>query len=247
MTGTSTSSVGAVPTRARLTPQHVGIIMDGNRRWARARGLEAVEGHREGALRLGEVCEWGDEAGLETLTLWVLSIDNLQRSERELAGLLPLIGETIENLAARRRWAVNPIGDLEVLPGHLRASMERAHDIGRGAPGMTVNIAVGYDGRREIAHAVRQILCAGIALPDDDGDPANIWQVLIAEHLYTRHQADPDLIIRTSGEHRLSGFLLWQTACSEFHFCDVPWPAFTRADFRTALDSYAARHRRYGR
>ncbi|MEU8551673.1 polyprenyl diphosphate synthase [Streptomyces roseoverticillatus] len=227
-------------------PRHVAIIMDGNRRWAQARGLEPVDGHRAGAVRLGEVCEWADDAGLDTLTLWVLSTDNLKRPAQELAGLLPLIGETIEELASRGHWLVKPIGDLTVLPGHLATSMERARDISRSAPGMTVNIAVAYDGRREIAHAIRQILLTGVA-PPADGDPVDDWQLLIAEHLYTRDQPDPDLIIRTSGEQRLSGFLLWQAAVSEYYFCDVPWPAFSRDEFRRALDSYASRRRRYGR
>ncbi|PSJ27445.1 hypothetical protein B7P34_17760 [Streptosporangium nondiastaticum] len=158
--------------------------MDGNRRWARARGLDPVDGHREGALRLGEVCEWAAEAAVETLTLWVLSTDNL-------------------------------------------------------------NIAIAYDGRREIAHALRRILLTGVA-PPADGDPVDDWQLLIAKHLYTPDQPDPDLIIRTSGEQRLSGFLLWQAAVSEYYFCEAPWPAFSRDEFRSALDSYASRHRRYG-
>ncbi|MFF4223293.1 polyprenyl diphosphate synthase [Streptomyces abikoensis] len=242
----STSPAVARPATARPIPQHVGIIMDGNRRWARARGLDAVEGYREGARRLREVCEWAEQAGLTALTLWGLSTDNLKRPDQELSGLLPLIGETIEELAALRRWPVNPIGDLMALPAHLRVAMERARDASHRAPGMTVNVAVAYDGRREIAHAVRQILCAGTMPPADADDPAGNWQHLIAEHLYTRNQPDPDLIIRTSGEQRLSGFLLWQTAASEFYFCDVPWPSFTRDDFDLALDSYASRHRRYG-
>ncbi|MGK5546307.1 polyprenyl diphosphate synthase [Streptomyces sp. URMC 127] len=243
--GVNAATVKSLPAAARSVPRHVAVIMDGNRRWARTRGLEPVDGHREGALRLGEVCEWAAEAGVDTLTLWVLSTDNLKRPAGELAGLLPLIGETIERLAARGRWPVKPIGDFSVLPGHLRASMERARAVSRTAPGMTVNIAIAYDGRREIAHAMRQILLTGVA-PPADGDPVDDWQLLIAQHLYTRDQPDPDLIIRTSGEQRLSGFLLWQAAVSEYYFCDAPWPAFTRDDFRSALDSYASRHRRYG-
>lgn len=230
---------------ADAAPTHLAMVLDGNRRWAAARSLTPVEGHRVGARRLFEVVQWSEDAHIEILTLWVLSAGNLRRPADELAGLLPLIAEVIDGLAARQRWRIRHLGRPDILPHRLRQALRQAVHRTRNIHGMTVNMAVGYDGRAEIADAVRELVlqqAAGAA----SQEPTGRWEELIAARLDTRGQHDPDLIIRTSGEQRLSGFLLWQCAWSEFYFCPTPWPAFTRADFDAALRSYVRRQRRYG-
>jgi short-chain Z-isoprenyl diphosphate synthase len=230
-------------------PRHVGVIIDGNRRWARAIGLEDVsEGHRVGAGKIADFLGWCDEAGVEVVTIFLLSTDNLTRPEPELTPLLRIIEGVATDLAGPdRRWQLRPVGALELLPAETVAVLKQAEEDTRERPGASVNLAVGYGGRREIADAVRSLLAEhaerGTTLDE-------LVEVLdaehIAEHLYTRGQPDPDLVIRTSGEQRLSGFLTWQTAHSEFYFTDVYWPDFRRVDFLRALRDYAARHRRFG-
>ena len=230
-------------------PCHVGVIVDGNRRWARAIGLEDPNaGHRRGADKIASFLGWCDEAGVEVVTLFLLSTDNLSRPEPELLPLLRIIEGVAEDLAAPdRRWQLHPVGALELLPAETVAVLEQAEEDTRDRPGATVNLAVGYGGRREIADAVRSLLAehaaSGTTIDElvDALEPDHI-----AEHLYTRGQPDPDLVIRTSGEQRMSGFLLWQTANAEFHFPAVSWPDFRRVDFLRALRAYSARHRRFG-
>ncbi len=230
-------------------PRHVGVIVDGNRRWARAIGLEDPNaGHRRGADKIASFLGWCDEAGVEVVTLFLLSTDNLSRPEPELLPLLRIIEGVAEDLAAPdRRWQLRPVGALELLPAETVAVLKQAAEDTRDRPGATVNLAVGYGGRREIADAVRSLLAEHAARGTTLDELVGVLDVEhIAEHLYTRGQPDPDLVIRTSGEQRLSGFLLWQTAHSEFHFTDVYWPDFRRVDFLRALRAYAARHRRFG-
>jgi len=230
-------------------PRHVGVIIDGNRRWARSIGLDDVNaGHRVGADKVVDFLGWCDEAGVEVVTIFLLSTDNLTRPAAELVPLLRIIEDVACDLAAPgRRWRLRAMGALEVLPPETAAVLKQAEEETHDRPGATVNLAVGYGGRREIADAVRSLLAEhaaeGTTLDElvDALEPEHI-----AEHLYTRGQPDPDLIIRTSGEQRLSGFLLWQTANAEFHFTDVYWPDFRRVDFLRALRDYAARHRRFG-
>ena len=230
-------------------PRHVGVIVDGNRRWARAIGLEDPNaGHRRGADKIASFLGWCDEAGVEVVTLFLLSTDNLSRPEPELLPLLRIIEGVAEDLAAPdRRWQLRPVGALELLPAETVAVLKQAAEDTRDRPGATVNLAVGYGGRREIADAVRSLLAEHAARGTTLDELVGVLDAEhIAEHLYTRGQPDPDLVIRTSGEQRLSGFLLWQTAHSEFHFTDVYWPDFRRVDFLRALRAYAARHRRFG-
>jgi short-chain Z-isoprenyl diphosphate synthase len=230
-------------------PTHVGIIIDGNRRWARAIGLDDVsEGHRRGADKIADFLSWCDEAGVEVVTIFMLSTDNLSRPEPELTPLLRIIEDVAADLSGpTRRWRLRPVGALELLPGETVAVLKQAEEDTRERPGATVNLAVGYGGRREIADAVRSLLAEHAERGTSLDELVEVLDVEhIAEHLYTRGQPDPDLIIRTSGEQRLSGFLLWQTAHSEFHFTDVYWPDFRRVDFLRALRDYAARHRRFG-
>jgi short-chain Z-isoprenyl diphosphate synthase len=230
-------------------PCHVGVIMDGNRRWARAIGLEDVaHGHRRGADKIVDLLGWCDDAGVEVVTLFMLSTDNLHRSPDELTALLSIIEDVAVDLARPgRRWQVRPVGALELLPPETAAVLKQAEEDTRDRPGATVNLAVGYGGRREIADAVRSLLAQHAERGTSLEELVDSLEVEhIAEHLYTRGQPDPDLVIRTSGEQRLSGFLLWQTANAEFHFTDVYWPDFRRVDFLRALRDYAARHRRFG-
>jgi len=230
-------------------PRHVGVIVDGNRRWARAIGLEDPNaGHRRGADKIADFLGWCDEAGVEVVTLFLLSTDNLSRPEPELVPLLRIIEGVAEDLAGpSRRWQLRPVGALELLPAETVAVLKEAAETTRDRPGATVNLAVGYGGRREIADAVRSLLAEHAARGTTLDELVAVLEIEhIAEHLYTRGQPDPDLVIRTSGEQRLSGFLLWQTAHSEFHFTDVYWPDFRRVDFLRALRAYAARHRRFG-
>jgi short-chain Z-isoprenyl diphosphate synthase len=229
-------------------PRHVGVILDGNRRWAKAVGAASEQGHRAGADKITELLRWCDEAGVEVVTLWLLSTDNLSRPEPELAPLLRIIENVVADLAAPGNlWTLNIVGALDLLPADTaRVLKETAAQTG-GRPGVLVNVAVGYGGRREIADAVRAMLQAHAATGATLEEVAEFLDVEhIAEHLYTKGQPDPDLVIRTSGEQRLSGFLLWQSAHSEFYFCDAYWPDFRRVDFLRALRAYAARQRRFG-
>jgi short-chain Z-isoprenyl diphosphate synthase len=230
-------------------PRHVGVIMDGNRRWARAIGLEDVaHGHRRGASKIVDLLGWCDDAGVQVVTLFMLSTDNLRRPEPELSALLRIIEDVAVDLSGPgRRWKVHAMGSPEVLPPETVAVLKQAEEDTRDRPGATVNLAVGYGGRREIADAVRSLLAEHATRGTSLEDLVEVLEAEhIAEHLYTRGQPDCDLVIRTSGEQRMSGFLLWQTANAEFHFTDVYWPDFRRVDFLRALRDYSARHRRFG-
>ncbi|MEU6999545.1 isoprenyl transferase [Nonomuraea sp. NPDC046570] len=228
-------------------PRHVGVIIDGNRRWARALGLADVSrGHRKGADKISELLTWCKEAGVEVVTVWMLSSDNLNRSKDELDSLMKIIEDVVEELVAEG-WRVSPVGALDLLPDRTAHVLKNAKEVTSHRPGLIVNVAVGYGGRREIADAVRSLLQEHASKGASIEDLVEVLDVEhIAEHLYTRGQPDPDLLIRTSGEQRLSGFMLWQSAHSEFYFCEAYWPDFRRVDFLRALRDYAARHRRYG-
>jgi short-chain Z-isoprenyl diphosphate synthase len=231
----------------RTIPRHVGVMCDGNRRWARSAGLADVSsGHQAGADKIFEVLQWCRQAGVEVVTLWLLSTDNLARPATELEPLLRIIEDTVRELAAQK-WHVNPMGALDLLPADTARVLKDAAEATAAQDGLLVNVAVGYGGRREIADAVRSLLQDHATRGTTIEELAEILDVEhIAEHLYTAGQPDPDLVIRTSGEQRLGGFLLWQSAHSEFYFCDAYWPAFRRVDFLRALRSYAARQRRFG-
>jgi short-chain Z-isoprenyl diphosphate synthase len=228
-------------------PRHVGVILDGNRRWARAYGAGAAEGHRAGADRILDFLGWCEDAGVERVTLWLLSTDNLGRPPQELADLLGIIEDVVGRLAGARRWRVHPVGALDLLPASTARRLKEYEESSRDVEGIHVNVAIGYGGRREIADAVRSLRHDQAQQGRSIEELAEILDVEhIAEHLYTRGQPDPDLVIRTSGEQRLSGFLLWQSAHSEFYFCEALWPDFRKVDFLRALRSYSQRHRRFG-
>ena len=244
-------------------PHHVGVILDGNRRWAKSMGFGAAQGHKRGADKIEEFLGWAEQMGVEVVTLWLLSTDNLSRDPAELSPLLDIIAHAVDELAETGRWSLRLVGAVDLLPEplaeRLRAAVaksrpevaEAGEGVGKAAGEdrrMQVNIAVGYGGRQEIADAVRELLreraAAGASLEEV---AASLSEEDITEHLYTKGQPDPDLVIRTSGEQRLSGFLLWQSVHSEYYFCEVNWPAFRRVDFLRALRDFAGRERRLGR
>jgi len=228
-------------------PRHVGVILDGNRRWAADQGTHSTTGHRAGAARIAEFLGWCDEVGIRVVTLWLLSTDNLNRSTAELSPLLDIIEDTVADLARRQRWRLHLVGALDLLPAGTTEALTEAAGTTGEVDGALVNIAVGYGGRREVVDAVRSLLLEharrGTPLVDL---AASLEPADIAAHLYTSGQPDCDLVIRTSGEQRLSGFLLWQSVHSEFWFCEAYWPDFRRVDFLRALRDYSARGRRFG-
>ncbi|MDF2146708.1 isoprenyl transferase [Knoellia sp. p5-6-4] len=228
-------------------PRHVGVMLDGNRRWARERGAATKEGHQAGADNIANFLGWCEEAGVEVVTLWLLSTDNLSRPPAELTPLLTIIENAVADLAETRRWRINPVGAPDLLPAETARRLKESADATEDVQGMVVNVAVGYGGRQEITDAVRSMLMSHAANGTSIEELAESLEVEhIAEHLYTKGQPDPDLVIRTSGEQRLSGFLLWQSAHSEFYFCEAYWPDFRHVDFLRALRAYSERHRRFG-
>ncbi|MCH1868139.1 isoprenyl transferase [Nocardioides sp. CFH 31398] len=236
-----------IPDDARM-PQHIGVMLDGNRRWARAVGLGTAEGYRAGADNIAPMLGWCEEIGVEVVTLWLLSSDNLSnRPPEQLTGLLDIIEGAVQSLAATGRWRIHPVGALDLLPAATAERLKEAEEATRDNDGLLVNVAVGYGGRREIADAVRSLLAEHATRRTTLEELAQVIDVEhIAAHLYTKGQPDPDLVIRTSGEQRLGGFLLWQSATSEFYFCEAFWPDFRRVDFLRAVRAYALRDRRFG-
>ncbi|WP_288817797.1 isoprenyl transferase [uncultured Micrococcus sp.] len=236
--------------RQRL-PHHVGVMVDGNRRWARAFGASTEQGHQAGADRIVEFIGWCDDLGIRVVTLYMLSTDNLTRPEAELAPLLRIIDETTRRLAEPRQdrqpARVQPVGAVDLLPDTLAQSLRRISEQTESNTGIHINVAVGYGGRREIVDAVRELLHEAHGRGRTAAEVADRLSVeQISDRLYTRGQPDPDLVIRTSGEQRLSGFLMWQSAYSEFYFCEALWPDFRRVDFLRALRDFSGRQRRFG-
>jgi short-chain Z-isoprenyl diphosphate synthase len=235
------------------TPHHVGVILDGNRRWSKANpaadgDTSTSRGHKAGAEKIIDLLDWCEETKVEVLTIWLLSNQNLSRPPAELEPLLAIIADTVNDLASRRRWEIRPVGSMELLPKKL---VDQLNDVAiktKGIKGVLINVAIGYGGRSEIADAVKSIITS----PENSGKSAaeianSINVDEIGRHLYTAGLPDPDLVIRTSGEQRLGGFLLWQSAHSEFYFCEAYWPDFRRVDFLRAIRAYSQRNRRFGK
>lgn len=235
--------------RGKPSPKHIAIMADGNRRWARENGFTDVShGHRVGATKIAELCRWCDELGIETVTIYLLSTENLKRSSEELELLCTIIGDVAEEIAKDSAdFRLRTVGHLDLLPESLQDRLRANEELTADHKGVRVNVAVGYGGRQEIVDAVKtlveELAEQGVAA-EDMAD--RITAEALGDHMYTSGQADPDLVIRTSGEQRLSGFLLWQSAYSEIWFTDTYWPAFRRVDFLRALRSYGARNRRFG-
>ncbi|WP_203568433.1 isoprenyl transferase [Aestuariimicrobium ganziense] len=232
-------------------PRHVAVQADGNRRWAKlnAPHQPLLTGYRAGGEKIAEFCDWCDEVGIQVVTLWVLSTDNFKRSgEDEVGPILVAIRELVDRLVRHPDWRVKAVGDPSLLPDDFADHLREAEAATAGRAGMHINIAVGYGGRHELRDAVRSLLADESAKGNTLEHLAETLEIdQISGHLYTKGQPDPDLIIRTSGEQRMSGFLMWQSAHSEFYFCEALWPDFRKVDFIRALRSYAARERRYGR
>ncbi|MFF1372510.1 polyprenyl diphosphate synthase [Streptomyces virginiae] len=230
-----------------VLPGHIAVIVDGNRRWARRHHTHPAAAYRRGGERVHELLTWCQVAGIRAVTLWPLSADNLRRDPDDVRALAQVITEVVCELADAGCWRLHLFGNPALLGDDARRRVCGAVRRSGRVSGMAVNIAVAYDGREDITAAVRSLLAEhagrGTAVADIvDG----LTSDQIARHLALTGQPPVDLIIRTSGEQRLSGFLPWQSAYSEFYFCDVNWPDFSRADFDAALLSYSRRSRRYG-
>lgn len=230
-------------------PKHIGVMVDGNRRWATLQGFDkAGEGHAAGAKKIVDFLGWCSDLKIEHVTLYLLSTDNLKgRQSQELEDLIEIICALAEQLAAKGRWKLQIVGDVESLPTDAAKRLLATQSATSKNPGTHVNLAVAYGGRKEIADAIRSIIKehahSGKSI---DTLAEALTPELITEHLYTTGQPDPDLLIRTSGEQRLSGFLLWQSSNSEFYFAEALWPDFRRVDFLRALRNFQRRHRRFG-
>lgn len=231
-----------------LAPKHIAVIVDGNRRWAKQRMQERAMGHRAGARKIPEFLKWCEEYRVQVVTLYLLSADNLaNRRSDELNDLFEIIGTLACDLAGHDNWRVQHVGEKDSLPSSLVADLNRAEELSQDHVGLHINLAVGYGGRHEITQAVQQVIeshrGAGGSI---DSLAETLTPELIGEYLWTSGQPDPDLVIRTSGEQRLSDFMIWQSAHSEFYFVEALYPDLREIDFLRALRDYSKRHRRYG-
>ncbi len=221
-------------------PKHIAIIMDGNGRWAKSRHLPRLAGHREGANAVKRTVEAAQKLGIKFLTLYAFSTENWSRPQDEINGLMDLLCKTLDAYtqeAKTKNYRLIVSGSREKLPATVLEKIDKAVQTTVPNTGLTVNLALNYGARQEIVHAVNTLLASGkTTLTMDD----------ISAHLYQPHVPDPELIIRTSGEERLSNFLLWQAAYSEFYFTPVLWPDFNAQELQKALDAYAQRARRFG-
>jgi short-chain Z-isoprenyl diphosphate synthase len=226
------------------------MMIDGNRRWARQLGFESpADGHRAGAAKMREFLGWCEDIGVRVVSLYLLSSDNLRkRDSKEIADLIEIIAELAESLSQKGDWRVKHVGRSDILPDELARVLRDAEERTTGHAGLHVNLAVGYGGRNEIVDAVRSIIAEHHASGGTIEDlAAHLTPEMIGEHLYTGGQPDPDLVIRTSGEQRLSDFLLWQSAHSEFYFVEALGPDLRQVDFLRAIRDYVDRDRRFGR
>ncbi len=236
----------AIPRNGKLpadVPRHVAIIMDGNGRWARARGLPRAAGHRQGTENLREILRAAVGFGIEVLTLYAFSTENWKRPRAEIRVLMDVLELVIDRELREldeQGVQIRHIGELEGIPARLQRKIRGAIDLTRHNRRIILNVALNYGGRDEIVRALRRIVADGVP-------PEAIDEALIQRYLYTASLPDPDLIIRTSGEQRLSNFLVWQGSYAEYHFTPVYWPDFGREHLKQALDEYRRRTRRFGR
>lgn len=224
-------------------PNHVAIIMDGNGRWARRRGLPRIAGHRAGTDNIRPILEACVEFGVKVLTVYAFSTENWGRPQDEVRGLMRLLGEVIDREVSRLHAngvRLRHIGRLQDLPPELMRGVREGVELTKDNTTITLNVAISYGGRQEIVDAVKQIVVNGV-------EPEKIDESLISSYLYTADQPDPDLIIRTGGEMRLSNFLIWQSAYSEYYSTPVCWPDFNTEELRKALLAYSQRERRFGK
>ncbi len=240
--------------RRGAIPHHVGVLPDGNRRFARTSGLASIgAGHRDGADNIERLIDWCDELGIPVITVWALSTDNMNRPADELEVIFKIVETRVEALAERQRRAaisrrIRSVGRRDLLPDSTVAAIRRVEQMTAGNRDGDLIIAIGYGGRDEIVDAVRRMIQDHARRGESLNDLARTLDAAeFGRYLYAPDIPDPDLVIRTSGELRLSGFMLWQSAFSEYYFCDIYWPAFRRIDFLRAIRSYGQRHRRRGR
>lgn len=232
-----------------VLPRHVGIIMDGNGRWAKQRGLERSEGHKQGAKVFRKICDYANDIGIECITFYAFSTENWRRPPQEVAAIMDLFRDYLYDAQEseadneRRQMRINFIGDREGLPEDIVSLMDEAESKSIDKNHIIVNIAINYGGRQEIAQAVRKLAQKAV---DGEINASEITEENISDMLYTGGQPDPDLIIRPSGEYRLSNFLIWQSAYAEFWYSDILWPDFTESDFDKAMEDFAKRNRRFG-
>ncbi len=231
--------MAALPSRI---PAHVAIIMDGNGRWAISRGLPRLAGHRAGVENLRRIITACVEFGVSYLTIYAFSTENWGRPPEEVKGLLFILDEVLEKeLAELHKQGVQlrHIGRLEGMAASTQKKVRDAVEMTRNNTRLTLNVAFNYGGRDEIVQAIRQMIA-------DEVDPNQVNEALVSQYLYTAGQPDPDLIIRTAGELRISNFLIWQGAYAEYYAADVYWPDFDKHEFSRALEHYASRERRFG-
>ena len=232
-------------------PNHLALILDGNRRWARSHLAPTGKGHRRGADAVENLLDWCEELDIRIITLYVLSAENLDRNDEELGHLYELIRARLEKLYSdprihRNRMRVKGIGRIELLPESIREVLARLEDVTKDYDGHFLNIALAYGGQYELVDAVKKI---GQKIRDGSLDVEDVSREEIESNLYTSHlpQSAPDMILRTSGEKRLSGFLMWQSAYSELVFMDIFWPEFRKIDLMRAIRTFQERKRRLGR
>jgi tritrans,polycis-undecaprenyl-diphosphate synthase [geranylgeranyl-diphosphate specific] len=230
-------------------PRHIAIIMDGNRRLAERLGLRPWEGHRLGAEKVEDVLNWCMDLGIKTVTAYAFSTENFNRPREEVEKLFDLFEEYFNRVAEdekthKNRMRVRAIGRIERFPRRVRAAIRRAEEATKHYDNFYLNLAVAYGGRQEVVDAVRKIASKVKA---GRLELEGIDEKAVSKHLYTNGLPDPDLIIRTSGEERISGFLLWQSAYSELYFCESFWPGFRKIDFLRAIRTFQQRKRRFGR
>jgi undecaprenyl diphosphate synthase len=229
------------PAESRI-PAHIAIIMDGNGRWAKARNLPRLAGHRAGTENLRRILNACVEFGIKTLTIWAFSTENWRRPQEEVHGLMDILEQVIDReLAEMHKNGVRlrHLGRLEGIADHLQTKVRHAVELTRNNERITLNVAFNYGGKAEILDAVKRIIADGVR-------PEDVDENLFAGYLSTAGQPDPDMIIRTGNESRISNFMLWQGAYAEWYFTPILWPDFDKEELRKALDEYARRERRFG-
>ncbi|MGN0485023.1 MAG: isoprenyl transferase [Lachnospiraceae bacterium] len=227
-------------------PQHIAIILDGNGRWAKSKGMPRTYGHTVGAKNVENVCRAANDLGVKYLTLYAFSTENWNRPSSEVAALMKLLRSYMSNClktAKKNNMRVRVIGEKTRLDEDIQKRIAELEAASAAYDGLNLQIAINYGGRDEITRAVQKI---ARKVADGKIKPENIDESMIASQLDTAEIPDPDLLIRTSGEQRLSNYLLWQLAYAEFYFTDVPWPAFGKSDLEKAIEAYNQRDRRYG-
>ena len=227
-------------------PKHIAIIMDGNRRWAKAQGKPASYGHKEGAKTLEKIVRYANKIGLKYITVYAFSTENWKRAEDEVKALMLLLQNYLDDYSKRadtENIRVKILGDISALSEGMQKSIIKCMERTKDNTGVTFNIALNYGGRNEIVKAVKEI---ALQVQSSATKPEDITEEMISEHLYTKNEPDPDLVIRTSGELRLSNFLPWQSVYSELLFVQKNWPDFTEEDLDNAIIEYQKRTRKFG-